>query len=237
MRHNSGFSILLKDTSACRFFFGKTGDQTADLQVGGRPLYPLSHSCSKLKHNLTVTARRTSTSQWATEIKAEKDVWIVFSAFFLLLTSDNTFHVSSFSGSGGLWTEVTRCERAGAKTIVGWLEEQRFSHNLLRKIITGFKHSDPHGRSFWSQLSRCQCSASGCFDPASANHQRWATGAYCNQMGPPRSSVPNTTGTVILAHVSYWLSCVLLISSARAHRSCTRCFVKIWGEKHCFPVN
>ena len=37
-RHNSGFSILLKDTSACRF--GKTGDQTADLQVGGRPLYP-----------------------------------------------------------------------------------------------------------------------------------------------------------------------------------------------------
>ena len=24
--------------------FGKTGDQTADLQVGGRPLYPLSHS-------------------------------------------------------------------------------------------------------------------------------------------------------------------------------------------------
>ena len=36
-RHNSGFSILLKDTSACRFF-GKTGDCTADLQVGGRPL-------------------------------------------------------------------------------------------------------------------------------------------------------------------------------------------------------
>ena len=43
MRHNSGFSILLKDTSACRFF-GKTGDRTADLQVGGRPLYPLRHS-------------------------------------------------------------------------------------------------------------------------------------------------------------------------------------------------
>ena len=38
-----GFSILLKDTLACRFF-GKTGDRTADLQVGGRPLYPLSHS-------------------------------------------------------------------------------------------------------------------------------------------------------------------------------------------------
>ena len=35
MRHNWGFSILLKDTSACRF--GKTGDRTADLQVGGRP--------------------------------------------------------------------------------------------------------------------------------------------------------------------------------------------------------
>ena len=31
-----------KDTSACRF--GKNGDQTADLQIGGRPLYPLSHS-------------------------------------------------------------------------------------------------------------------------------------------------------------------------------------------------
>ena len=41
-RHNSGFSILLKDTSACRF--GKTWDRTADLQVGGWPLYPLSHS-------------------------------------------------------------------------------------------------------------------------------------------------------------------------------------------------
>ena len=46
MRPNSGFSILLKDTSACRF--GKTGDRTADcLQVGGRPLYPLSHSRPK----------------------------------------------------------------------------------------------------------------------------------------------------------------------------------------------
>ena len=44
MRDNLGFSILLKDTSACRFFFAKTGDQTADLQVGRQPLYPLSHS-------------------------------------------------------------------------------------------------------------------------------------------------------------------------------------------------
>ena len=43
MRHNSGFSILLKDTSACRFF-GKTRDWTVDLEDGGRPLYPLSHS-------------------------------------------------------------------------------------------------------------------------------------------------------------------------------------------------
>ena len=43
MRHNLGFSILLKDTSACRFV-GKTGDRTANLQVGGQPLYPLSHS-------------------------------------------------------------------------------------------------------------------------------------------------------------------------------------------------
>ena len=40
MRHNSGFSILLKDTSACRYFLGRL----ENLQVGGRPLYPLSHS-------------------------------------------------------------------------------------------------------------------------------------------------------------------------------------------------
>ena len=47
MRHNSGFSILLKDISACRFLFGKTGDRTADLQVGGRPLYSISLSRSR----------------------------------------------------------------------------------------------------------------------------------------------------------------------------------------------
>ena len=52
MRHNSGFSILLKDTSACRFF-GKTGDRTADLQVGGWPLFP--HSCPSLVRYISGT--------------------------------------------------------------------------------------------------------------------------------------------------------------------------------------
>lgn len=102
---------------------------------------------------------------------------------------------------------------------------------IYRESIAGLKRFDPHRWSLWSRRPRRRFSALGCFDPASADHPKLAAGAHSNQTGPPHSSVRSTTGTVILAHFSHWLSCVWLIGSAWGHKNCTCCFVKIRGKK------